>query len=101
MESFKELELFVRIKGIEGFLLKVTSSMSVQELKAKVSKRTKIDLTNVEVLHRDGQQLEDNNKLADYHLENCSFIYFMHELNQSFQIFVRTLTGSVYPFKVK
>jgi len=95
------MQIFIKTLQGKSITFDVNESMSIVELKNIIAQKEGIPVDQQRLVFH-GKQLEDNNTLKDYEIQNEDNIHLVLRLRggDSMQIFVKTLTGKTITLDV-
>ena len=95
------MQIFIKTLQGKSITFDVNESMSIVELKNIIAQKEGIPVDQQRLVFH-GKQLEDNNTLKDYEIQNEDNIHLVLRLRggDSMQIFVKTLTGTTITLDV-
>ena len=89
-----DMEIFVQTPTGKTISLAVRQSDTVQRVKAKIEDKEGVSLSDQHLT----QELEDTHTLSDYSIQKSTTLHLVQE---SIQIFIKTLTGKIFPLVVQ
>ena len=94
------MQIFVKTLTGKTIALRVLPYDTILSVKTKIQDRENIPIDHQRLIYA-SKQLENNQTLSDYHIENASTLTLVLRLHGGMQIFVKTLTDKTIARKVK